>query len=220
MKKIAVKVSKLSKSFTAHNDRIDVFTDYNVSFEYGKLYGIMGHSGCGKSTLIKIIGMLESVDAGEILIDGENVSLLTDKEQSKIRNKKIGFIFQDYLLDEHLNVYDNIILPTLLSPDWKEKKDDILNLTKKYGIEKRIKHFPKELSGGEQQRVAICRALINNPSIILADEPTGNLDKKNEDIILNDLKELAKNGKCVIVVSHSDQIKKFADEIIDLEVGD
>ena len=220
MKKVAVKVSKLCKSFTAHNERIDVFTDYNVSFEYGKLYGIMGHSGCGKSTLIKIIGMLESVDAGEILIDGENVSLLTDKEQSKIRNKKIGFIFQDYLLDEHLNVYDNIILPTLLSPDWKEKKDDILNLTKKYGIEKRIKHFPKELSGGEQQRVAICRALINNPTIILADEPTGNLDKKNEDIILNDLKELAKNGKCVIVVSHSDQIKKFADEIIDLEVGD
>lgn len=220
MENVAVKVSKLSKSYIAHNERIDVFNNYNLSFEYGKLYAIMGHSGCGKSTLIKIIGMLESIDAGEILIDGENVSLLSDVEQSKIRNKKIGFIFQDYLLDEYLNVFDNILLPTLLSSDWKEKKENILNLIKKYNIEKRIKHFPKELSGGEQQRVAICRALINNPNIILADEPTGNLDKKNEEIILNDLKELAKNGKCVIVVSHSDQIKKFADEIIDLEVGD
>lgn len=123
-------------------------------------------------------------------------------------------------MDDNLNIYDNIQLPTLLRTDWKEKKDNIIELARKYGIDNRLKHYPKELSGGEQQRVAICRALVNNPNIILADEPTGNLDKKNEEIIMNDLKELSKNGKCVIVVSHSDNIKKYADKIINLEEGE
>lgn len=102
----------------------------------------------------------------------------------------------------------------------ERKKDNIIELAREYGIDNRLKHYPKELSGGEQQRVAICRALINNPNIILADEPTGNLDRKNEEIILNDLKELSKSGKCVIVVSHSDNIKKYADKIINLEEGE
>lgn len=220
MRKNAIDIKNVSKSFFAHKENIEVFKDYNVSFEYGKLYGIMGHSGCGKSTLIKLIGMLESVDSGEILIDDNEASSLSDEQQATLRNEKIGFIFQDYLLDDNLNVYDNIQLPTLLRTDWKEKKDNIIELARKYGIDNRLKHYPKELSGGEQQRVAICRALINNPNIILADEPTGNLDRKNEEIILNDLKELSKNGKCVIVVSHSDNIKKYADKIINLEEGE
>lgn len=219
MNKVAIKIINLTKTYFAHNEKIEVFKNLNLSFEYGKLYGIMGHSGCGKSTLIKLIGMLEKPDKGDILIEEKNAFMLDDMEQSKLRNAKIGFIFQDYLLDEHLNVYDNILLPTLLKPNWKSRNNEIIELTKKYKIDKRLKHFPKELSGGEQQRVAICRALINNPNIILADEPTGNLDKKNEEIILNDLKELSKKGKCVIVVSHSDVIKNYADEIIDLEEG-
>ncbi len=219
MKKNAIHIKNLYKSFFAHDENIEVFKNFNYSFEYGKLYGIIGHSGCGKSTLIKLIGMLEKPDKGDIFIEEKSISLLKEVEQSKLRNNKIGFIFQDYLLDEHLNVFDNILLPTLLNKNWKERKNDIIELTKKYKIDKRLKHYPKELSGGEQQRVAICRALINNPNIILADEPTGNLDKKNEEIILNDLKELSKNGKCVIVVSHSDNIKTFADEIVNLEEG-
>ena len=219
MSKVAIKINNLTKTYFAHNENIEVFNKLNLSFEYGKLYGIMGHSGCGKSTLIKLIGMLEKPDKGDILIEEKSAFMLDDMEQSKLRNDKIGFIFQDYLLDEHLNVFDNILLPTLLKPNWKSRNNEIIELTKKYKIDNRLKHFPKELSGGEQQRVAICRALINNPNIILADEPTGNLDKKNEGIILNDLKELSKKGKCVIVVSHSDVIKNYADEIIDLEEG-
>ncbi len=219
MNKVAIKIINLTKIYFAHNENIEVFKNLNLSFEYGKLYGIMGHSGCGKSTLIKLIGMLEKPDKGDILIEEKSAFMLDDMEQSKLRISKIGFIFQDYLLDEHLNVLDNILLPTLLRPNWKNQKNEIIELTKKYKIDKRLKHYPKELSGGEQQRVAICRALINNPNIILADEPTGNLDKKNEEIILNDLKELSKKGKCVIVVSHSDIIKDYADEIIDLEEG-
>ena len=219
MSKVAIKINNLTKTYFAHNENIEVFNKLNLSFEYGKLYGIMGHSGCGKSTLIKLIGMLEKPDEGDILIEEKSAFMLDDMEQSKLRNDKIGFIFQDYLLDEHLNVFDNILLPTLLKPNWKSRNNEIIELTKKYKIDNRLKHFPKELSGGEQQRVAICRALINNPNIILADEPTGNLDKKNEGIILNDLKELSKKGKCVIVVSHSDVIKNYADEIIDLEEG-
>ena len=220
MNNIAIKIEHLNKSYYAHNEKIKVFEDYEQSFEYGKFYGIMGHSGCGKSTLIKIIGMLDTPDSGNIYIENENISSLNDVQKSTIRNKQIGFIFQDFLLDDNLNVFDNILLPTLLNGNLKEKKIDVLNLAQKYKIDKRLKHFPKELSGGEQQRVAIARALINNPSIILADEPTGNLDKKNEDIILNDLKELSKENKCVIVVSHSEKIKKYADKIIYLETED
>lgn len=216
---IAVEITNISKSFYAHDEEVRVFHNYNCNFEYGLVYGIIGHSGCGKSTLIKLIGMLENVDSGEIIIDGENISKLNDKEKSNIRNKKIGFIFQDYMLDEHLNVFDNILLPTLLQPNWKERREEIIKLATKYKIDKRLKHYPKELSGGEQQRVAIARALINNPNIILTDEPTGNLDKKNEEIIFNNLKELALSGKCVIVVSHSSNIKKYADKIINLEEG-
>ncbi len=220
MNNIAIKIEHLNKSYYAHNEKIKVFEDYEQNFEYGKFYGIMGHSGCGKSTLIKLIGMLDTLDTGNIYIENENISSLNDVQKSIIRNKKIGFIFQDFLLDDNLNVFDNILLPTLLNGNLKEKRIDVLNLAQKYKIDKRLKHFPKELSGGEQQRVAIARALINNPSIILADEPTGNLDKKNEDIILNDLKELSKENKCVIVVSHSEKIKKYADKIIYLETED
>lgn len=220
MNNIAIKIENLSKSYYAHNEKIKVFENFEQGFEYGKFYGIMGHSGCGKSTLIKLIGMLDTPDNGKIYIENENISSLNDTQKSIIRNRKIGFIFQDFLLDDNLNVLDNILLPTLLNGNLKENKINALNLSQKYKIDKRLKHFPKELSGGEQQRAAVARALINDPSIILADEPTGNLDKKNEDIILNDLKELSKENKCVIVVSHSEKIKKYADKIIYLETED
>ena len=195
--KSAVKVVNLNKNYYVHKNIIKVFKNLNLNFYYGKMYGIIGHSGCGKSTLIKIIGLLENYDSGNIFINNKDISKTRLNDQAKLRNEKIGFVFQDYLLDDYLNVYDE--------------------LAKTYGIENRLKHFPKELSGGEQARVALIRAIINDPDIILADEPTRNLDEKNEIIVLNNLKKIARNGKCVIVVSHSKDIEKYVDEIIDLE---
>lgn len=213
--KSAVKVVNLNKNYYVHKNIIKVFKNLNLNFYYGKMYGIIGHSGCGKSTLIKIIGLLENYDSGNIFINNKDISKTSLNDQAKLRNEKIGFVFQDYLLDDYLNVYDNILLPTLLNK--KDNKNNIIDLAKIYGIENRLKHFPKELSGGEQARVALIRAIINDPDIILADEPTGNLDGKNEILVLNNLKKIARNGKCVIVVSHSKDIEKYVDEIIDLE---
>lgn len=218
-KNIAIKLKNLSKEFAAHNERIILFQTLNKEFEYGKMYGITGRSGCGKSTLIKLIGLLDQPTSGNIFIGNQDITSLSDDEQSLFRNKKIGFIFQNYLLDEYLNVFDNIILPCLISKDWKAKKSDVYKLAQKYQIDNRMKHYPKELSGGEQQRVAICRALINDPDIILADEPTGNLDSVNEKILFTELKKLTNSKKCVIVVSHSENIKNFVDEVINLEEG-
>ena len=213
--KSAVKVVNLNKNYYVHKNIIKVFKNLNLNFYYGKMYGIIGHSGCGKSTLIKIIGLLENYDSGNIFINNQDISKTSLNDQAKLRNEKIGFVFQDYLLDDYLNVYDNILLPTLLNK--KNSKSNILELAKTYGIENRLKHITKELSGGEQARVALIRAIINDPDIILADEPTGNLDGKNEILVLNNLKKIARNGKCVIVVSHSKDIEKYVDEIIDLE---
>jgi ABC-type lipoprotein export system ATPase subunit len=224
MSKIAIKLKNVKKEYIAHDNKITIFNDLNLEFEYGKLYGIIGHSGCGKSTLIKMIGLIENLSGGEITIDGVDTSALDDKELALLRNKKLGFVFQDYLLDDSLNVIDNVLLPVYADKNINEseKREYAKKLLEKYKLDGRIKHYTLELSGGEQQRVSICRALINNPNIILADEPTGNLDKKTEKIILDDLKELSKEGKCVLIVSHSDVIKDYADEIVDLEsvVGD
>lgn len=173
-----ISIQNLNKTYFAHNNKIEVFKDFNYDFQYGKMYGIVGHSGSGKTTLIKLIGTLEHDYIGNIYIDDKNISTLNDRELSQLRNDKMGFIFQDYLLDDNLNVYDNILLPILIKPNWKQNEKKIIKLLKKYKLEKRRKHYPKELSGGEQQRVSIARALANDPNIILADEPTGSLDEK------------------------------------------
>ena len=222
MKKYAICLNEISKDYYIKKRKIKVFNNLNIKFEYNKLYGLVGNSGCGKSTLIKILGLLEKPSDGYILIDDQVTKNRTDEEESVIRNKKIGFVFQDYLLDNNLNVIDNVLLPIYANQkyDYKAKMNKAIELLSELGLENRLSHFPSQLSGGEQQRVAIARALINDPCIILADEPTGNLDKQNEIKILTILKNLSTNGKCVIVVSHSGIIKDFADEIINLEVND
>lgn len=182
----------------------------------------MGHSGSGKSTLIRIIGLMDNYDSGIYTLNKIDVKKLNDIEKSNNRMKEIGFIFQDFYLDKNMSALDNVILPMLINKNIKkdERKQKATNLLKKVGLSERANHFPKELSGGEQQRVCIARALANDPNIILADEPTGNLDEKNEQIIFEQLKELSKEGKCIIVVSHSNEVKKYADEIINLKSGE
>lgn len=211
-------VNKLQKKYHKEKIKITVLDNLSVSFDKGKFYAIVGESGAGKSTLLKCISLLCPIDAGLITINDIDISKLNDNELSEIRLNEIGMIFQDYNLLNYLSSLENVMLPLLMYKDknisqCKQMASKILEYV---GLEKRENHYPKELSGGEQQRVAIARALVNNPSIILADEPTGNLDKKNKMIILKLLRKIADNNKCVVVVTHDSDVLQFADKILSL----
>lgn len=216
-----MKLENVTKIYKMKEKDVIALENINYEFEYGKFYAIMGHSGCGKSTLISILGLIEPVTSGDYIIDDKNIKDLNDRELSNLRMKKFGFIFQDYYLDEHLKAYENVILPMIINKEIKKNQRKLIaeNLLKKVGLEARIKHYPNEMSGGEQQRVSIARSLANNPDIILADEPTGNLDKENETLVFQELKKLSQEGKCIIVVSHSNEVKNYADIVINLDGG-
>lgn len=185
-------------------------------FEVGKFYVIMGESGSGKSTLINILGLMDKATKGSVFLDGVDTRKCSDDDLCKLRNEKIGFVFQNFYLNNKLTALENVLLPMYINGnvDLNKAKD----LLKTFNVLDRESHYPYELSGGEQQRVSLARALVNNPKYILADEPTGNLDSKNEDEVFNYLKDISKD-KCVIVVSHNEKIKNYADKVIYLEKG-
>lgn len=214
-------IKNISKEFFTKTEKVVALNNVSCSFEKGKFYAITGHSGSGKSTLLKILGLIENHDSGEYFFQNKNIKDLSDDEKSDIRMKFIGFVFQDYFLDVNLKSYENVILPMYANKNIskKERKNKAIQLLNKVGMNNRIYHFPNQLSGGEQQRVAIARALANNPNYILADEPTGNLDEENEKIVFELLKKLTLEGKCVIVVSHSKEVLKYSDYIINLKNG-
>mgnify|MGYP004627449585 FL=1 len=216
-----LELKNVKKVYVVKNEKVMALNDVSYTFEMNNFYGIMGHSGSGKTTLISILGLLESFDSGTYLINGEEVKDFDNNKISKIRRDYIGFVFQDFYLDEYLNVYENVMLPLITHKELsKETKNEmVIEALTKVGIVDRKNHFPSQLSGGEKQRVAIARALINNPKIILTDEPTGNLDEDNEKMIFQILKDLSKEGKCVIVVSHSNEVKSYADKIIKIANG-
>lgn len=216
-----IELNSISKKFLKSKKEIIALNNINVKFEFGKFYAIMGNSGSGKSTLLNIVGLLDKPTSGILYINDTDTSMFNEKQNNMIRLNEIGYVFQECYLCENLNVFENIMLPLMINKKLSEKEkikivNDLLSLI---NLHNRINHFPKELSGGEKQRVAIARSLVNNPRIILADEPTGNLDKKNEEMIFNLFKKLANIGKCVIVVSHSEFIKKYADKILYLDNG-
>ena len=214
-------IENVCKVYKTKNDEVKALDNVSYEFKPGKLYAIMGHSGSGKSTLISILGLIETLTSGRITINNKDISKLKDDELANLRMKYIGFVFQDFYLDEHLKAYENVLLPMLINKEIKkaDRKEKVLKLLTDLGLNERINHYPKELSGGEQQRVAIARSLANDPEIILADEPTGNLDEENEKLVFETLNDLAKKGKCVIVVTHSEEIKKYADEILKITKG-
>ena len=214
-------IENVCKVYKTKNDEVKALDNVSYEFKPGKLYAIMGHSGSGKSTLISILGLIETLTSGRITINNKDISKLKDDELANLRMKYIGFVFQDFYLDEHLKAYENVLLPMLINKEIKkaDRKEKALKLLTDLGLNERINHYPKELSGGEQQRVAIARSLANDPEIILADEPTGNLDEENEKLVFETLKSLAKKGKCVIIVTHSEEIKKYADEILKITKG-
>lgn len=212
---------KVCKSYKKKSSNIKILTDVSVEFYTNKFYALVGDSGCGKSTLIKILGLIENCDSGEYLLYNENIRNLDDNFLSNLRMKNMGFIFQGVYLNPTLKAYENVMVPMLINKEIERKSRKLLatEILEKVGLAERINHFPGELSGGEQQRVALARALVNNPSIILADEPTGNLDKKNEEYVFKLLKDLSQKGKCVVVVSHSDNVRKYADEVFKIIDG-
>lgn len=216
-----IKCDSIKKTYKLKNKEINVIDDVSFKFKSGNFYAIMGHSGSGKSTFVHCLGLLDEVNSGEIYYGAKRVSDLTEEEKAQLRMKTIGFVFQSFYLSPKLKAYENVMLPMYINDkiDKKNRKDKAVKLLSQFGLSERIEHFPKELSGGEQQRVALARALANDPDVILADEPTGNLDVDNEKYVMETLKELAKKGKCVIVVSHNEIVEKYADKVLYMEKG-
>ncbi len=214
-----IEIKNVTKIYSKNN--VHALNNISAKFEMNKFYVINGKSGSGKSTLIQILGILDKINNGDILINNKSVIEMNEQQISKLRMEKIGFIFQSFYLDNCLKAYENVMLPMLINKkiNKSERKAKAIELLKQLGLEDRINHYPSELSGGEQQRVAIARALANNPDIILADEPTGNLDPENENIVLNILKNLSKNGKCIIMVTHSQSAINYADKVFFMEKG-
>ena len=215
-----IKVSNLSKVF--RTEEIETTALNGVSFEIkdGEFVAIMGPSGCGKSTLLNILGLLDNPTEGDYVFDGTEVAKLKEKDRTKFRKGNIGFIFQSFNLIDELNVYDNIELPLrYLNISASERKARVTEMMKRMSISHRAKHFPQQLSGGQQQRVAIARACVANPKLILADEPTGNLDSKNGREVMLLLQELNNEGTTIVMVTHSQKDAAMAQRTIDLFDG-
>ena len=210
-----INVKNLSKTY---DGKTMILEDFSYTFESGKFYAIMGRSGAGKSTLLNIIGTIDSATDGEVLVMGKNVTGLKEKEKAELRMKNIGFVFQGFYLNPYLNGEENVIVPMRINREIPstDRKQIAEKLMADFGVENLKSSLPSQMSGGEQQRVCIARALANNPDIILADEPTGNLDEENEKIVFSYLKKLAEQGHTVIAVSHNEAVKDSADEIVEM----
>lgn len=211
-----IEVKRVSKTY---GNGTDVLRNFSYKFDEGKFYAIMGRSGAGKSTLLNIIGTVDKPTHGEVLIEGNDVAKLGENAKAKIRMKKIGFVFQGFYLNPYLSALENVIIPMRINPEIESGKraEKAKELLDKFGAKELVDSKPSQMSGGEQQRVAIARALANDPKIILADEPTGNLDEENEEIVFKCLKGLSEQGCTVIVVSHNEKVKEYADELLILE---
>ena len=214
----AISISGISKKYS---NNISVLYELSYCFVKNKFYAITGPSGSGKTTLLQILGTILEATSGEIKINGEPIDNMNDEQKSHLRRDQIGFVFQDFMLNPYLKAYENVMLPMLIKKDLKlpQMKSKAIDILDNLGLAARAEHFPHQLSGGEQQRVAIARALANEPDIILADEPTGNLDEDNEAAVFSLLKNIAADNRCVITVSHNDSIKNYADMILSLVNG-
>ena len=215
-----IKITDLSKVF--RTEEIETTALNGVSFEIkeGEFVAIMGPSGCGKSTLLNILGLLDNPSGGSYMLLGSEVGQLKEKERTKFRKGNIGFVFQSFNLIDELNVYENVELPLrYLNISASERKVKVTEILKRMGISHRAKHFPQQLSGGQQQRVAIARAVVSSPKLILADEPTGNLDSKNGKEVMDLLAELNAEGTTIVMVTHSQKDAAVAQRVINLFDG-
>ena len=215
-----IKTIDLQKVFRTEEVETRALVDATIEIKKGEFVAIMGPSGCGKSTLLNILGLLDNATGGEYFLDGNNVTDFTENERTKIRKGTIGFVFQSFNLIDELNVYENIELPLLyMGVSATERKSKVEAAMERMAIAHRSKHFPQQLSGGQQQRAAIARAVVAGPELILADEPTGNLDSRNGQEVMNLLSELNKEGTTTVMVTHSMHDASYAQRIINLFDG-
>jgi putative ABC transport system ATP-binding protein len=215
-----ITIKYLKKSFKTEEVETLALNNVNLKVEDGEFVAIMGPSGCGKSTLLNIIGMLDNPTEGSYIFAGNEVGGLKESQRTQLRKGNLGFVFQSFNLIDELTVYENVELPLIyLKMGKAERKEKVMKVLERMKIAHRAKHFPQQLSGGQQQRVAICRAVVTNPKLILADEPTGNLDSKNGLEVMNLLTELNQEGTTRVMVTHSDHDSHFAHRIVNLFDG-
>ena len=215
-----LKLSNIKKVFRTEEVETTALNGVSLEVKKGEFVAIMGPSGCGKSTLLNILGLLDTPTDGTYILDGKNVSTLKENDRTDIRKGVIGFVFQSFNLIDELNVTENIELPLLyMNTPTKERKERVEKVMQRMAMSHRAKHFPSQLSGGQQQRVASARAVLPNPKIILADEPTGNLDSKNGKEVMEMLRQLNQEGTTIVMVTHSRHDASYADRIINLYDG-
>ena len=215
-----IKIENIKKVFRTEDVETWALREVSLEVKAGEFVAIMGPSGCGKSTLLNILGLLSSPSEGTYMLDGKDVSTLSESDRIKLRKGALGFVFQSFNLIDELNVSENIELPLLyMGVSAKERKEAVKAVIDRVAMGHRAKHFPAQLSGGQQQRVAIARAVISNPKLILADEPTGNLDSKNGREVMELLKELHREGTTIVMVTHAQRDASYADRVVNLFDG-
>jgi len=215
-----IKTNELTKIFRTEEVETTALNKINLDVKEGEYVAVMGPSGCGKSTLLNILGLLDNPSSGSYLFNGTEVANLKERDRTVFRKGNIGFVFQSFNLIDELNVFENVELPLIyLKMKTSERKKKVEDALERMKITHRAKHFPQQLSGGQQQRVAIARAVVANPRLILADEPTGNLDSKNGIEVINLLSELNKEGTTIIMVTHSERDAGYAHRIVNLFDG-
>lgn len=215
-----IHIENLSKVFRTDEVETVAVNDINFDVAEGEFVAIMGPSGCGKSTMLNIIGLLDSPTSGSYRLGDREVGSLAEKERTRLRKGRIGFVFQSFNLIDELNVYDNIELPlTYMDIPASERRRRVEEVTRRMNISHRLRHYPRQLSGGQQQRVAIARAMVTAPSLILADEPTGNLDSANGEEVMKLLTELNRHGTTIVMVTHSKRDAAYAHRVVHLFDG-
>ena len=219
-KKKMIKTVNLTKVFRTEEIETSALNNVSLHIQKGEFVAVMGPSGCGKSTLLNIVGLLDNPTGGEYYFDGQEVGGFKERHRTQLRKGNIGFVFQSFNLIDELNVFENVELPLIyLKLKTRERRDMVEKVLERMKISHRRKHFPQQLSGGQQQRVAIARAVVANPKLILADEPTGNLDSKNGLEVMNLLTELNREGTTIVMVTHSLHDSGFAHRVINLFDG-
>lgn len=215
-----ISLRRATKTFGFDDSATDALVGLNLEIQKGEFVAIMGPSGCGKTTLLNILGLLDQPTIGRYLFNGRDVGKFSSNRKARIRNREIGFVFQNFNLVPTMTVIDNVVLPLTYSRGWNYKNlETASSLLKTVGLSNREYYMPNQLSGGQMQRVAIARALISRPSIILADEPTGNLDSKNSQIIMDELTKLHREGNTILMVTHNPDLLKYASRVIYMKDG-
>lgn len=221
MKETVLKLENIYKIYKMGTEKLVALDDVSITVNKGDFVSILGPSGSGKSTLLHIIGLLDEPSEGKIYVDGIETSKMSETEKAKIRNIKIGFVFQNFNLVPTITVKDNVALPCIIGEGMEEEKatKKAVLVLEKLGLGNRLNHYPSELSGGQRQRVAIARALVNDPEIVMADEPTGNLDTRTGHEVLEVLRKLNQEGRTILIITHDQEVAKLTKRTIEIRDG-